>query len=125
MLKSIVVVLGVIAVLAVGSREAAAVKYCPPIPVQGAGGPTCKCAVQNYSAVPDTGVTINVYAANGGFTTCGPWTIAPRTGTYCHVSIAAGTTCGCAVTGEGTLTHASLSVTDPATLGAQSTVECR
>ena len=126
MLKASVVLLGVIALVGLGSQEAAAVKHCAPIPVQAVGAtPTCKCAVQNYGTVADTGVTINVYAMNGGFTTCGPHTILGRTGTYCHVSIAPGTMCGCTVTGEGTLTSASLSVTDQTTLGAVSTVECR
>ena len=126
MLKSLVVLLGVIAIVTVGSREAAAVKHCAPIPVPSSGAtPSCKCAVQNYGTVADTGVTINVYAMNGGFTTCGPQTVAARTGTYCHVSIALGTMCGCTVTGEGTLTSASLSVTDQTTLGAIATSECR
>jgi hypothetical protein len=126
MLKSLVVFLAVIAVVAVGSRDAAAVKHCAPIPVQVYGPtPSCKCAVQNYGTVADTGVTINVYAMNGGFTTCGPQTILARTGTFCHASIAPGTMCGCTVTGEGTLTSASLSVTDQTTLGAITTSECR
>jgi hypothetical protein len=126
MLKSVVVLLAVMAVVPLGSREAAAAKYCAPIPVQGSGAtPTCKCAVQNYGAVPDTGVVINVYASNGGYTTCGPWTIPARTATYCHASIAPGSTCGCTVTGESSLTQASLSVTDQTTLGAISTVDCR
>jgi hypothetical protein len=126
MLKSIVVMLGVIAAVSLGSQEAAATKYCSPLPVQAAGPtPTCKCAVQNYSAVADAGVTISVYAMNGGYTTCGPLTLPARTGTYCHVSIQAGTMCGCAVTGEGALTIASLSVTDPETLGPQASVDCR
>ena len=73
----------------------------------------------------DTGVTISVYALNGGFTTCGPSTIPARTGTFCHVSIALGTMCGCVVTGEGGMTFASLSVTDPETGAAQATTECR
>jgi len=124
--KSIVAFLLVVGAVTFTGQEAAAVRYCPPIPVQVvAPFASCKCAVQNYSTVADTGVTISVYALNGGFTTCGPSPIPARTGTFCHVSIALGTMCGCVVTGEGALTLASLSVTDPSTGAAQATVECK
>lgn len=126
MVKSIVRLLLVLGAVTLTGQEAAANRYCPPIPVQVVGPyASCKCAVQNYSTAPDTGVTISVYALNGGYTTCGPSTIPARTGTFCHVSIALGTMCGCVVTGEGGSTLASLSVTDPETGGAQATTECR
>ena len=114
MVKSIARFLLVVGAVTTTGQEAAAVRYCPPIPVQVVGPyASCKCAVQNYSTVADTGVTIAVYALNGGFTTCGPSTIPARTGTFCHASIALGTMCGCVVTGEGGSTLASLSVTEP------------
>jgi len=126
MVKSIVGFLLVVGTLTFTGQEAAAVRYCPPIPVQVVGPfASCKCAVQNYSTVADTGVTISVYALNGGFTSCGPSTIPARTGTFCHASIALGTMCGCVVSGEGGMTLASLSVTDPATGAAQATTECK
>jgi len=126
MVKSIVRLLFVLGAVTITGQEAAATRYCPPIPVQAvAQYASCKCAVQNYSTTADTGVTISVYAQNGGYTTCGPSTVPARTGTFCHVSIALGTMCGCVVTGEGGMTLASLSVTDPATGAAQATTECR
>ena len=126
MVKSIAGFLLIVGAVTFTGQEAAAVRYCPPIPVQVVGPfASCKCGVQNYSTVTDTGVTISVYALNGGFTTCGPSPIPARTGTFCHVSIALGTMCGCVVTGEGALTLASLSVTDPSTGAAQATVECK
>lgn len=126
MVKSIATFLLVVGAVTITGQEAAAIRYCPPIPVQVVGPfASCKCAVQNYSTVADTGVTISVYALNGGFTSCGPSTIPARTGTFCHASIALGTMCGCVVSGEGGMTLASLSVTDPATGAAQATTECR
>lgn len=126
MVKSIVRLLFVVGAVTITSQEAAATRYCPPIPVQAvAPYASCKCAVQNYSTSADTGVTISVYAQNGGYTTCGPLTVPARTGTFCHAGIALGTMCGCVVTGEGGLTFTSLSVTDPETGAAQATTECR
>ena len=127
MVKSIAMFLFVVAAVATTAQEAAATRYCSPIPVQVVGPyvASCKCAVQNYSTLPDTGVTISVYAQNGGYTTCGPTTVPARGGTFCHVSIALGTMCGCVVTGEGGLTFTSLSVTDPETGAPQATVECK
>jgi len=127
MVKSLVLLLCAIGMVATISRQAAANKHCAPLAVQiAAPGPAdCKCVVQNYSTSPDTGVTINVYAMNGGYTTCGPFTLPARTATFCHVSIALGTTCGCVVTGEGALTLASLSVMDPTTGAPQVALECR
>src|SRR5262245_34538524 len=75
MVKSIVLFLGVVGAVTIVSQEAAATKRCAPIPVQNTGGPICKCSVQNYSTVADAGVKIDVYAENGGFTTCGPSTV--------------------------------------------------
>ena len=118
-MKSSVVLIGLIAAVTMVTQEAAATKRCAPLPVQGTGGPgpTCKCAVQNYGTVTDTGVDIVVYDSAGGLHRCNDLAIPPRTGTYCHVSIAAGTTCGCVVSGEGSLTYASLTVTDGAIVG--------
>jgi hypothetical protein len=115
MLKSFVVLIGLIAAVTMASQEAAATKRCAPLPVQGAGGPTCKCTVQNYGTVADTGVNIVVYDSAGGLHSCNALTIPARTATYCHVSIAAFGTCGCVVSGEGSSTYASLSVTDGTT----------
>jgi hypothetical protein len=126
MVKSIAMCLFVVGAAIITGQEAAATKHCPPLPVQVVGPfASCKCAVQNYGTVADAGVTIAVYASNGGFTSCGPSTVPARTGTFCHASIALGTMCGCAVTGEGALTLASLSVTDPATGASQASVECK
>ena len=76
MVKSIAMFLFVVAAVATTAQEAAATRYCSPLPVQVVGPyASCKCAVQNYSTVADTGVTISVYAQNGGYTTCGPTTV--------------------------------------------------
>ena len=124
MVKSIVLFLGVVGAVTIASQEAAATKRCAPLPVQNTGGPICKCSVQNYSTVADAGVKIEVYAENGGITTCGPSTVDAKTATSCRVSILAGTSCGCVVTGEGSLTRASLSATDGTTEAAQASLEC-
>ena len=125
MVKLIVGLIVLIAAVTFASREAAATKRCAPLPVQAAGSPTCKCTVQNYSSVPDTAISIVIYDAAGGLHSCNDVSLPPRTGTYCHVSVLPGGICGCVVNGEGSLTLASLSVTDLATAGAQSSVECR
>jgi hypothetical protein len=125
MVKSIVVLIALIAAVTLASQEAAATKRCAPLPVQGTGSPTCKCTVQNYSTVPDTAINIVIYDAAGGLHSCNGLSLPPRTATYCHVSVAPGGICGCVVSGEGSLTYASLSVTDLATAGAQASVECQ
>jgi hypothetical protein len=125
MVKSIVVLIALIAAVTSASQEASATKRCAPLPVQETGSPTCKCTVQNYSAVPDTAISIVIYDAAGGLHSCNGLTLPPRTATYCHVSVARGGICGCVVSGEGSLTYASLSVTDLATLGAQASVACQ
>ena len=124
MLKPIVVVLALVVALAMTSQEAGATKHCAPLPVQVSGQPTCTCTVQNYSTVTDTGVLVQVYAANGGVSSC-PLTLPPRTANLCRVGVAAGTTCGCVISGEGSLTLASLSVTDTVTGNPQASVPCQ
>ena len=102
MVKSIVTLLLVVGAVTTTGQEAAAIRHCPPIPVQVVGPyASCKCAVQNYSTSADTGVTISVYGLNGGYTSCGPITVPARTGTFCHAGIALGTMCGCRVTVKG------------------------
>jgi hypothetical protein len=112
MVKSIVVLVGLIVAVAVTSQEASAIKRCAPLATQNAGSPTCKCTVQNYSTVADTGVNVVIYDAAGGLHSCLGLSLPPRGANFCHVSIAAGSTCGCVVNGEGSQTFASLSVTD-------------
>jgi hypothetical protein len=124
MLRSMVVLVGLIAVVTMTGREAAAAKRCAPVPVQTTGTPTCKCTVQNYSTNTDTGVNIVIHDAAGGLHSCNALTIPPRGGVYCHISAAQGGICGCVVTGEGASSLVSLSVTDLNTLGAQASVEC-
>jgi len=113
--KSIVLLIAVIAAVTLAGTEAEATKRCAPLAVGGSGGPTCKCTVQNYSTVADTAINIVIYDAAGGLHSCNGITLPARTATFCHVSIAANTSCGCVVTGEGALTYASLSVTDGTT----------
>jgi len=125
MVKVIVGLIALIAAVTFASHEAEATKRCAPLPVQAAGSPTCKCTVQNYSTVPDTAISIVIYDAAGGLHSCNDVSLPPRTATYCHVSVLPGGICGCVVNGEGSLTLASLSVTDLPTAGAQSSVECR
>jgi hypothetical protein len=125
MRTSIIALVALIAAVTLATREAAATRRCAPLPVQGTGSPTCKCTVQNYSTVPDTAINIVIYDAAGGLHSCNGVTLPPRTATYCHVSVAPGGICGCVVSGEGSLTYASLSVTDLATVGAQASVECQ
>ena len=124
MLKSTVVLFGLIAAVTMASGEAAAAKRCAPLPVQSTGSPTCKCTVQNYSNTTDTGVNVVIHDAAGGLHSCNALTSPPRGGVYCHVSVAPSGICGCAVTGEGASSLVSLSVTDLNTLGAQASVEC-
>jgi hypothetical protein len=74
------------------ARRRPAVRYCPPIPVQVvAPFASCKCAVQNYSTVADTGVTISVLRPQRRLHDVRAEHPAARTGTFCHVSIALGT----------------------------------
>jgi len=126
MVKSIVTLIGLIATVTLTSQEASAVKRCAPLATQNSGSPTCKCTVQNYSAVADTGVNVVIYDAAGGLHSCLGLSLPPRGANFCHVSIFAGSTCGCVVSGEGSQTFASLSVTDGTTaVIPQAAVPCQ
>ncbi len=94
MVKSIVVLIVLIAAVTSGSQEAAATKRCAPLPVQATGSPTCKCTVQNYSTVADTAINVVIYDAAGGLHSCNGLSLPPRTATYCHVSVAPGASAG-------------------------------
>ena len=128
MLKAIIAGLGIVFAVTLTAAPAGAIKRCPPLAVHYGlpvgKGAACKCGVHNYGTGFDLGVKITMYEATGEIYTCN-FDLPPKHGNFCYVAITAGSQCGCMVSGEGATTLVSLSVVDPDTFFAVSSVACQ
>ena len=82
MVKSVALFLCLVGAVTITGREAAAVRALCPLPVRSqARAPHARCNSELQPAA-DTGVTIAVYALNGGFTSVWAAHLPARTGTF-------------------------------------------